>query len=117
MKKVIIEQICQKAKIASVQLAQLATEQKNLALCNMADELEANCNKILEANQKDVQAARTKGIKESLIDRLVLTEKRIQGMASDLREVTTLADPVNEIVKTWTRPNGLIIGQMRVPLE
>ncbi len=116
MKKVIIEQICQKAKIASVQLAQLSTEQKNLALCNMADELEANCDKILEANQKDVQAARTKGIKESLIDRLVLTEKRIQGMASDLREVTTLADPVNEIVKTWTRPNGLIIGQMRVPL-
>jgi glutamate-5-semialdehyde dehydrogenase len=116
VKKVIIEEICQKAKVASTQLAQLSTEQKNLALCNMADLLEENCTKILEANQKDVQAARAKGVKEALIDRLVLTKARVEEMASDLRGLTNLTDPVNEIVKTWTRPNGLIIGQIRVPL-
>jgi glutamate-5-semialdehyde dehydrogenase len=112
----VIEEICQKAKIASTQLAQLSTEQKNLALCNMADLLEENCTTILDANQKDVQAARAKGVKEALIDRLVLTKARVEAMASDLRGLTNLTDPVNEIVKTWTRPNGLIIGQIRVPL-
>ena len=111
-----IEEICIKAKAASKQLAQLSDEQKNRALCLMADSLEYNAAKILEANQTDVQEARAKGIKEALIDRLVLGQKRVNAMASDLRGLTKLVDPVNEIVKTWTRPNGLIIGQMRVPL-
>ena len=111
-----IEEICVKAKAASKQLAQLSDEQKNRALCLMADSLEENCTKILEANQTDVQEARAKGVKEALIDRLVLGKKRVDAMANDLRGLTKLVDPVNEIVKTWTRPNGLIIGQMRVPL-
>ncbi len=111
-----IEKICKKAKAASKQLAQLSDEQKNRALCLMADSLEKNSAKILEANQTDVQEARAKGVKEALIDRLVLGQKRVEAMASDLRGLTKLVDPVNEIVKTWTRPNGLIIGQMRVPL-
>ncbi|MCW8801984.1 MAG: glutamate-5-semialdehyde dehydrogenase [Candidatus Bathyarchaeota archaeon] len=111
-----IEEICIKAKAASKQLAQLSDKQKNRALCYMADSLEENATKILEANQTDVKEARAKGIKEALIDRLVLGQKRVDAMASDLRGLTKLVDPVNEIVKTWTRPNGLIIGQMRVPL-
>ena len=111
-----IEEICKKAKAASKQLAQLSDEQKNRALCLMADSLEKNSAKILDANQTDVQEARAKGIKEALIDRLVLGQKRVDAMAKDLRGLTKLVDPVNEIVKTWTRPNGLIIGQMRVPL-
>jgi glutamate-5-semialdehyde dehydrogenase len=111
-----IEEICIKAKAASKQLAQLSDDQKNRALCYMADSLEENAVKILEANQTDVQEARAKGVKEALIDRLVLGQKRVDAMASDLRGLTKLVDPVNEIVKTWTRPNGLIIGQMRVPL-
>jgi glutamate-5-semialdehyde dehydrogenase len=111
-----IEEICKKAKAASKQLAQLSDEQKNRALCCMADSLDENCTKILEANQTDVQEARGKGVKEALIDRLVLSKKRVDAMANDLRGLTKLVDPVNEIVKTWTRPNGLIIGQMRVPL-
>ncbi|MCW4034299.1 MAG: glutamate-5-semialdehyde dehydrogenase [Candidatus Bathyarchaeota archaeon] len=111
-----IEEICRKAKAASVQLAQLSSEQKNKALCKMGDLLEQNCTQILEANQEDVQAARAKGVKEALIDRLVLDKGRVEAMASDLRGLTKLTDPVNEIVKTWTRPNGLIIGQIRVPL-
>jgi len=111
-----IEEICKKAKIASTQLAQASAEQKNEALCSMADQLEKNCTEILQANKKDVEAARAKGVKEALIDRLVLDKRRVESMANNLRGLTKLSDPVNEIVKTWTRPNGLIIGQLRVPL-
>jgi glutamate-5-semialdehyde dehydrogenase len=112
----LIEEICKKAKAASTQLAQASAEQKNKALCLMADQLEKNCTQILEANNKDVEAARARGVKEALIDRLVLDKKRVESMATNLRGLTKLSDPVNEIVKTWTRPNGLIIGQIRVPL-
>jgi len=82
----------------------------------MADSLERNCTEILTANQKDVEAARAKSVKEALIDRLILDKRRVTSMASTLREIAELPDPLGEIVKTWTRPNGLIIGQLRVPL-
>ncbi len=108
--------ICKKAKIASIQLAQASTEQKNKALNNMADALEKSSSEILRANQKDVEAARAKGVKAALIDRLILDKLRLTSMASTLREIAELADPVGEIVRTWTRPNGLIIGQLRVPM-
>ena len=111
-----ILEICKKAKTASAQLAKASAEVRNRALCNMADSLERCCAEILEANQKDVEAARAKGIKEVLIDRLILNKKRVNSMASNLREIAELPNPVGEIVKTWTRPNGLIIGQLRVPL-
>jgi glutamate-5-semialdehyde dehydrogenase len=111
-----ILEICKKAKTASAQLAQASDEQKNKALNSMADVLEESSQKILEANQKDVKAARAKGVKPALIDRLILDKRRFASMASTLREIAELADPVREIVKTWTRPNGLIIGQLRVPL-
>ena len=111
-----ILEICQKAKTASAQLAKASVEQRNKALCNMADSLENCCITILEANMKDVEAARAKGVKETLIDRLILDKKRVSSMASNLREIAKLPNPVGEIVKTWTRPNGLIIGQIRVPL-
>ena len=111
-----ILEICQKAKTASAQLAKASAEQRNKALCNMADSLENCCITILEANMKDVEAARAKGVKEALIDRLILDKKRVSSMASNLREIAKLPNPVGEIVKTWTRPNGLIIGQIRVPL-
>jgi len=111
-----INEICKKAKTASTQLAKASTEQKNKALCNMADAIEKNSTEILQANQKDVEAARAKGVKPALIDRLILDKRRLTSMARTLREVAELSDPVNEIVKTWTRPNGLIIGQLRVPL-
>jgi glutamate-5-semialdehyde dehydrogenase len=111
-----INEICKKAKAASTQLAKASAEQKNKALCSMADSLEKNRTKILQANKKDVEAARARGVKEALIDRLVLDKRRVESMANNLRGLTKLSDPVNEIVKTWTRPNGLIIGQLRVPL-
>ncbi len=111
-----IAEICKKAKTASIQLAKLSSEQKNRALCNMANSLEESCARILAANEKDVEAARAKGVKAALIDRLILDKKRVKSMADNLRGLVNLTDPVNEIVKTWTRPNGLIIGQLRVPL-
>ncbi len=112
----IILEICKKAKLASLQLAQTSTELKNRALNNMADALEKNSSEILVANQKDVELARAKGVKPALIDRLILDKRQLISMAGKLREIAELADPVGEIVKTWTRPNGLIIGQLRVPL-
>ncbi|MEM0011120.1 MAG: glutamate-5-semialdehyde dehydrogenase [Candidatus Bathyarchaeia archaeon] len=108
--------ICRKAKEASYILARLPTETKNRALYNMADALEAHSDEILEANRKDVEASRASGVKEALLDRLILTKSRISKMAQCLREVAALPDPVGQIVKTWIRPNGLIIGQIRVPL-
>ena len=112
----LILELCKKAKAASYELAKLPTEIKNQALLSMADALEKNTSEILEANRKDVAASKEKGVKEALLDRLILNEGRVSKMAQCLREVAALPDPVGEIVKTWVRPNGLIIGQLRVPL-
>ena len=111
-----ITEICQKAKVASVEMAKLTAEAKNNALCRMANALEANADKILAANKVDVGAAKAKELKAALLDRLVLDERKIQTMAKGLREVSALADPIGTIISTWTRPNGLIISQVRVPL-
>jgi len=111
-----IEEICKKAKVASMQLAQLQTEDKNDALERMAKALESNIDKILEVNKKDVDAAKAKGLKSALLDRLALDKRKIGNMARCLREVAALPDPVGAIVSSSTRPNGLIIGQLRVPL-
>ena len=111
-----ITEICQKAKAASVEMAKLSAEAKDTALCRMANALEANAEKILAANKTDVEAAKAKGLKAALLDRLSLDQKKIQSMAKDIREVSALADPIGTIISTWTRPNGLIISQVRVPL-
>ena len=82
----------------------------------MAGALEGSTQAILSANTKDVEAAKARGMKATLLDRLILDERRVKSMARCLREVAELPDPVGTIVNTWTRPNGLIIGQLRVPL-
>jgi glutamate-5-semialdehyde dehydrogenase len=111
-----ILEICKKAKAASVKIAKLSTDEKNTALCRMANALEANMEKILSANQADVEAAKAKGLKTSLLDRLALDKSKVQNMAKCLREVSSLADPIGTIINSWTRPNGLIISQVRVPM-
>ena len=111
-----ILETCKRARAASYEIAKISGEAKNAALCRMANALEANAEKILAANQIDVEAAKKKGLKAALLDRLSLDKKKIDNMAKELREVSALADPVGSIEKTWTRPNGLIIGMLRVPI-
>jgi len=111
-----ILEICQRARAASYEVANVTGDTKNTALCHMANALEANIDRILIANAKDVEAAKAKGMKAALLDRLALDKKKIAEMAKGLREVSSLPDPVGAIEKTWTRPNGLVIGQLRVPM-
>jgi glutamate-5-semialdehyde dehydrogenase len=111
-----ILETCKRARAASYEIAKISSEEKNAALCRMANALEANTEKILVANQIDVEASKKKGLKAALLDRLSLDKKKIENMAKELREVSALADPVGSIEKTWTRPNGLIIGMLRVPI-
>ncbi len=111
-----ILEICKKAKAASYEMAKLSAETKNNALCRMANALEANVDRILAANRQDADAAKTRGLKSALLDRLALDKKKVATMARCLREVGGLPDPVGAIERTWTRPNGLIMGQVRVPM-
>jgi len=108
--------IAKRAKVASQLLSLLSTGVKNDALLKMAEALAKNSERILEANAQDVEVAKARGVRLALLDRLILTEKRISGMSQCLRETAVLPDPIGEIIKTSTRPNGLIIGQIRVPL-
>ena len=111
-----MEMLARLAKEASRTAAKLRTDDKNRGLLAVADELVAQQEMILEENAKDVEAAQAKGTKQSLIDRLALSEKRIEDMAAGLRQIAALEDPVGEVLYMKTRPNGLRIGQKRVPL-
>ena len=104
------------AKTASQILAVAKTDLKNKALAEIAKGLKENIPTLLEANAKDVAYAKEKGLSKALIDRLTLTEARIEGMINNLHEVIALPDPVGSIVKMWQRPNGLKVGRMRIPL-
>jgi glutamate-5-semialdehyde dehydrogenase len=105
-----------RAKDASLKLAGMSARIKNEALLAMAKSLDAHCEQILEANQDDMDNARKNGLSSTLLDRLLLTSDRISEMADGLRALVALPDPVGEVVRMWTRPNGLQIGKMRVPL-
>ena len=111
-----MEMLTRRAKAASAEAAKLGTEDKNRGLLSVAEELTAQQDMILAENEKDLEAAREKGIKQSLIDRLALSEKRIADMAEGLRQIAALDDPVGEVLYMKTRPNGLRVGQKRVPL-
>ena len=104
-----------KAQEASTQLAMLATEQKKEALLHIAKLLRESTDEILAANAKDVEKAIEKGVKDSLVDRLRLTEARIDAMAEGLEQITELEDPVGTVLAQWKRPNGLRIKKIRVP--
>ncbi len=111
-----IPELGKRAKAASRAVAKASTAQKNDALSAAADLLEANAADILAANALDVEAAEAGGSTATVIDRLRLTEAKIQGMAAGLRQVAGLADPVGLITSGWVRPNGLQISKVRVPL-
>ena len=104
------------AREAAHALALAPTEAKNRALEAMAARLEANAEKILNANVQDLDAARAKGRDQAFLDRLMLDKARVAAMAKGLREVAALPDPVGQVIASWTRPNGLEISRVRVPL-
>lgn len=105
-----------RAKAASREGANLSTDEKNRGLLSVAEELCQQKDFLLEENAKDVEAAVEKGVKQSLIDRLQLTEERIEAMAEGLRQIATLDDPIGEVLGMKNRPNGLRVGKKRVPL-
>ena len=111
-----LEEIGSRAKEVSRMLNNLGSTPKNEGLKAVAQALLDGKDKILEANQKDVQAALAKGMNPGLVDRLSLNEARIQAMAEGLLQVASLDDPVGEVISMKPRPNGLLIGQKRVPL-
>lgn len=104
------------AKQASKKLSYKETPVKNSALLNMGKAILKNKSYILEENKKDVKNARAKGISNALIDRLMLNDDRIEGMANTFKDTAALQDPVGEVTRMWKRPNGLNIGKMKVPL-
>ncbi|MEM8671418.1 MAG: glutamate-5-semialdehyde dehydrogenase [Planctomycetota bacterium] len=115
-----LEQSChdmaRQAKAASYQLAALDTEIKNRWLLESADRLVDSTESILRSNQQDLQAAPGYGLTDAMVDRLKLDDKRIESIATGLREVAMLGDPVGEIIEGFTRPGGLQIEKKRVPL-
>ena len=104
------------AKEASYDLGILSTKEKDNALLLMAEELIRLKDEILDANKVDLENAKEKGISEALLDRLALNDERIEDMANGLREIVKLQDPVGEVISMWQRPNGIQIGQKRVPI-
>ncbi|NKX90253.1 glutamate-5-semialdehyde dehydrogenase [Nocardia coubleae] len=111
-----VHDAARRARVASRALAQLTTAQKNDALHAAADALLAAADRVLAANDADIEIARAAGTQENLLDRLRLTKARIDGIASGLRQVAGLPDPVGVVVRGSTLPNGLEIRQTRVPL-
>ncbi|MFN2614874.1 MAG: glutamate-5-semialdehyde dehydrogenase [Actinomycetota bacterium] len=105
-----------RARAAAAALAITPTKTKDAALAAIADALVARADEIVDANEEDLRAARAQGITGALIDRLTLTDERIKDIAHAAREVVDLDDPVGDVMGSWTRPNGLRIEQVRVPM-
>lgn len=110
------EEKVEKARAVLRELVSLNTEVKNRALLYCAELMHTKRDFIKEENAKDVEYAKSLGLSSALIDRLVLNDKRIDSMIKVLKDVARLPDPVGEITKMWTLPNGLRVGRMRVPL-
>ena len=109
-------EIAEDARRAKYTVAKLGTNDKNRALLAIADALEARADEIIAANAADIENGRAAGLNDGLIDRLMLDKKRIAGIAEGCRQVAALPDPVGEVLWMRKRPNGLNIGQKRVPM-
>ncbi|MFZ4694155.1 MAG: glutamate-5-semialdehyde dehydrogenase [Verrucomicrobiia bacterium] len=112
----IIEEMGRKARAASLKLASVPTETKRAALRSMAQALEGATERLIAENAKDVAQAKKEGLAPAMLERLVLDANRVAAMAKGVREVAALTDPVGEVLREWTRPNGLRIRKVRVPL-
>jgi glutamate-5-semialdehyde dehydrogenase len=111
-----VQQIAQDGAMAARKLSRATETEKNKALLRMADELERNSKVLMEENSKDVVKAKKAGISKAMLDRLTLKQVTIDQMAKGLREVAALPDPVGKVISMWRRPNGLMVGKMRIPI-
>lgn len=111
-----IRNIAAEARQASFAMAKLSSNVKNELLTDMAMALINNAPHIIEENKKDLDAGEKRGLSAAMLDRLMLNEARIKGMADAIREVAALPDPVGEVTGMWKRPNDLMVGKMRIPL-
>jgi glutamate-5-semialdehyde dehydrogenase len=111
-----MEKKLQEAKNASHKLSLLNTKAKNEALRKIAEGLEKNIPIILEENKKDLKRGEEKGLSKALMDRILLNEKRLKDIIQSIEDVIKLPDPVGEIISMQKRPNGILVGQMRVPI-
>ena len=111
-----IERMGADALSASRHLADLSSAQKNKILLSMADQLLSDCDIIIEANEIDVSDAKNNGLTNAMIDRLGLNRSRIAAMADGIKQVSSLDDPVGQVMDDWKRPNGMSIRQIRVPI-
>ena len=111
-----IAKIAADARVASFTMARLSSSAKNDLLMNMAKALINNTSHLIEENRRDLEKGEKKGLSDAMLDRLMLDEERIRGMADGLREVALLPDPVGEVTRMWKRPNNLMVGKMRIPL-
>ncbi|MEH6475565.1 MAG: glutamate-5-semialdehyde dehydrogenase [Sneathiella sp.] len=112
----VMEELGDRAKEAAQILSQAPTDAKNKALREASKSLRDNCTEILAANATDMEAAISKGISPSFLDRLKLDESRVEAMAKGLEDIADLQDPVGHVMDQWDRPNGLDISRVRVPL-
>jgi glutamate-5-semialdehyde dehydrogenase len=111
-----IRNVARQARKASIVLGNLSTSTKNSALEGMAEALVQSASKLKKANAADVQSAKKVRLSSAMIDRLTLSDAVIRGMATSLKEIALLPDPVGEVTRMWRRPNGLWVGKMRIPL-
>lgn len=111
-----LDNIGKRAQAAKPDLQHLKSEEKNQILRKSADDLKLHATEILAANEKDMEKGRTNGMSQGLLDRLLLTEDRIAQIAEGLYQIAALDDPIGEVLGMKQRPNGLRIGQKRVPL-
>ncbi|MDD6202544.1 MAG: glutamate-5-semialdehyde dehydrogenase [Lachnospiraceae bacterium] len=116
MTQIDINRLGKQAKEAKYELSKLSTEQKNTALCQIAKDLLADTQQLLHANEKDLENAKKNGMNPGMIDRLRLTEERIQAIAQGILKIVELQDPIGEIIESKTLENGLQIEKRRVPL-
>ena len=111
-----MRQLAENSRAAARALAKLESAAKNTLLLAMADGIECAAGIIQAANAKDVAAGRAAGLAPAMLDRLTLNDKRIVEIANGVREVAALPDPVGKIISEWTRPNGMHIQKVRVPI-
>src|SRR3972149_2602734 len=112
----IVVGVCRAAREASARMGRASAPEKNAALAAMARGLRGKTPWLREQNRKDLEAAASRGLSGAMLDRLTLSDERIEQMAAGIEEVIALPDPVGEVEKMWRRHNGLWVGRMRIPL-